>query len=56
MEVLRKPSSSVSCDDPWRGREGVSETSVFKRRSVGGDDINREDDADETDRVEALAK
>lgn len=56
MEVLAQTGTGIGCDNPWRGREGVGETSVLERRSVGSDYINREDDADETDRVEALTR
>lgn len=54
MEVFCQFRSCIRGDNPWRGREGICETSIFQRRSVGSGDIDGEDDTDKPDRVEAL--
>jgi hypothetical protein len=54
VELLRDLGARVRRDDPRRGGERVREASVAEVRDVGGEDVDGEDHADETDRVEDL--
>ena len=48
--------SSIRGNDVWRRSESVSKTTVLETRSIGGDDIDGECHAGETDAVEDLRR